>query len=150
MESFNGLDKNSMTVRVSLKTYWLCLVLGRGSIHSPGFTVAITIVLFENTLSLNSGIREHWITYPKIAWHIFRQKFKNFLFNIQLLGISIILYICKLLYSYAHYVCCTTPDLIKLSNSEKAQYFVQLVLDWVGQKVRFAFSIASFKFFIYF
>ena len=54
-----GLDKSSMTVRVNLKTYWLCLVLGHGSVHSPGFTVAIIIVLFESTLSLNRGIREH-------------------------------------------------------------------------------------------
>lgn len=38
----------------------------------------------------------------------------------------------------------------KLSNSEKAQYFVQLVLDWVGQKVRLAFSLPSFLKFIYF
>lgn len=59
MERMNGLDKNSMTVRVNLKTYWLCLVLGHGSVHSPGFTVAIIIVLFESTLSLNRGIREH-------------------------------------------------------------------------------------------
>lgn len=68
---------------------------------------AIITVLLKSTLSLNRGIRQHWITCPKIAWHVFREKFKNFLFNVQLLGISTILYICKLPHSHAYYICFT-------------------------------------------
>lgn len=67
----------------------------------------MTVVLLQTILSLNRGVRGHEIIYLKIAQHFFRQKFKNFLFNIQLLGISIILYICKLLHSHALYVCFT-------------------------------------------
>lgn len=63
----------------------------------------------------------------------FRDKFKDYLFNVQLFGISIILYIFKLLHSRAHYVCSVisltyTQNKIKLSKSEEAQCFVQSVL----------------------
>ena len=56
---FEGTRQKEHDCQGNLKTYWLCLVLGHGSIHSPGFTIAIIIVLFESTLSLNKGIREH-------------------------------------------------------------------------------------------